>query len=175
MRTIAMLSLLALGLGAQDIKFPVNIEKLAAKAVETVDVTLDSTMLQLASRFLSEKKQEEAEARRIISGLQGIYVRSFEFNKPGEYSPADLESIRTQLKAPLWSRVAGVRSKQEGEIAEVYMKKEGDRITGLVVIAAEPQELTIVNIVGPINPEDLGRLGQFGIPPIAGQPGGEKK
>ncbi len=176
MRAIAMLPLLALSLGAQDIKIPEGIQKLAAKAVETVDVTLDGSMLQFAARFLSEKKPEEADAKRLISGLQGIYVRSYQFSKPGEYSPADVESVRAQLKAPLWSRIVGVRSAQEGENAEVFLKKENDRITGLAVIAADPKSLTIVNIVGSMNPEDLSRLsGQFGIPPIAARPGTEKK
>jgi hypothetical protein len=36
-----------------------------------------------------------------------------------------------------------------------------------VVIAAEPLELTIVNIDGPIRPEDLAKLGgQMGVPRI---------
>jgi hypothetical protein len=42
-----------------------------------------------------------------------------------------------------------------------------DRIAGLVVIAAEAKELTIVNIVGPIDLDQLSRLGgQFGIPKV---------
>lgn len=175
MKQLLALPLLALALSAQDIKIPVNVEKLAAKAVETVDVTLDGSMLQLAGKFLSDKDPEEAEARRLISGLRGIYVRSFEFEKPGEYSPADVEAVRTQLKAPLWSRIVGVRSKRDGENAEVFLKNENNKVTGLAVIAADPKSLTIVNIVGDINPEDLSRLGgQFGIPRIETRHG-EKK
>ncbi len=41
-------------------------------------------------------------------------------------------------------------------------------ITGLVIIAAEPRELTIVNLVGPIDLDRLAGLqGQFGIPKIS--------
>ncbi|HWQ54889.1 MAG TPA: DUF4252 domain-containing protein [Bryobacteraceae bacterium] len=175
MKRILVLALLALGLGAQDFQIPVNIEKLAAKAVDTVDVTLDASMLQFAGTFLSDKKPEEAQARQLINGLKGIYVRSFEFEKPGEYSAADVEAIRVQLKAPLWSRIVGVRSKREGENAEVFLKRENNKVTGLAVIAADPKSLTIVNIVGAINPEDLSRLGgQFGIPRLEA-PKEEKK
>jgi hypothetical protein len=43
--------------------------------------------------------------------------------------------------------------------------KVGDTIQGLVVIATEPRELTIVHIDGPITPEELSELsGHMGIP-----------
>jgi hypothetical protein len=49
----------------------------------------------------------------------------------------------------------------------VYVKREGNQIVGLTVLSAEPKELTIVNIVGPIDVEQLSRLGgQFGIPKV---------
>ena len=165
MKTVAVLILSALGLCAQEFRIPPNIDKLAAKAVESVDVSLPAAMLKLAGNYLSSKKTDEAEARKLVEGLKGIYVRSFEFAKPGEYSDADVESVRAQLKAPLWSRVVGVKSTHDGESAEVFLRNENNQITGLTVIAAEPKELTIVHIDGNIRPEDLGRLsGQFGIP-----------
>ena len=44
---------------------------------------------------------------------------------------------------------------------------EGSLIKGIAVVAAEPRELTVVNVVGPIDVERLSRLeGQFGIPPL---------
>ena len=175
MKMLTIAVLLALGLGAQDFKIPLNVDRLAAKAVESVDVNLDAAMLQLAGKFLSDKKPEEADARRLIGGLKGVYVRSFEFSKPGEYSEADVESLRAQLKPPVWSRIVGVRSKKDGENADVFLKTENNRITGLAVIATEPRELTIVHISGPINPDDLGRLGgQFGIPRLDVKPGAGK-
>jgi hypothetical protein len=176
MRTIGTFFLLALALNAQEFKIPASIEKLAAKAVDTVEVTLDGGMLQLAGRFLSEKKTDEAEAKRLIAGLESVFVRSYQFDKPGQYSPADVEALRAQLTAPVWSRIVGVRSRREGENAEVFLKTENKRITGLAVIAADPKSLTIVNIVGAINPEDLSRLGgQFGIPRLETRPPEEKK
>lgn len=156
------------GAWAQDIKLPPSFDKLAAKAENSVDVTLDGSMLQLAGKFLSDKEADEAKAKSLIGGLKSIYVRSFEFAKEGEYDSADVESIRAQLKAPEWSRVVGVKSKREGDNAEVYLKTSGGtQIGGLVVIAAEPKELTIVSIIGSISPEDLASLGgQFGIPKV---------
>src|SRR5664279_2299247 len=82
---------------AQDIKMPANLEKLAAKADETVDVSLDGSMLKLASRFLSGKTDGEAKVKNLLSGLQSITVKSFEFSREGQYDPADVEAVRAQV------------------------------------------------------------------------------
>jgi hypothetical protein len=157
-------------LAAQDIKFPASLDRLADKADEVVDVTLDANLLQLASRFLSQKDADQAKVKKLVGGLKGVYVRSFEFSRPGEYAEADVESIRSQLKSPAWSRIVTVRNKRGGgDNAEVYIRTENGQIAGLTVLAAEPKELTIVNIVGLITPEDLADLGgNFGIPKIDG-------
>jgi hypothetical protein len=163
--TISLLCLAAAPLFSQELKLPPN---LAAQATETVDVTLDSNMLQFASKFLSDKKPDEAQAKKLIAGLKAIYVRSFEFDKPGVYTAADLEAIRAQFRGAGWSRMVGVVSKTEGENAEVFLRNEPDgKVSGLGVIAAEPKELTVVSIVGTIDPEQLGDLaGKFGMPHI---------
>jgi Domain of unknown function (DUF4252) len=138
---------------------------LSARAAKTVDVTLDQSMLKFASAFLDPKDPDQAKAKKIIADLKGIYVHSFEFDKAGAYTEQDVAAIREQLKGPEWSRIVNVRSKTEGQNTEVYFHKEGDKFKGLVVIAAEPRELTLVEISGPITPQNLLELdGQFGIP-----------
>jgi hypothetical protein len=96
--------------------------------------------------------------------LKGVFVKRFEFEKEGEYTMADVESIRSQLNAPGWSHVANVRSKREGNY-DVVIMSEGSVIKGLAVLAAEAKAFTVVNIVGPIDLAKLAELeGQFGIP-----------
>jgi hypothetical protein len=126
---------------------------------------MDKSMLQLAGKFLNDNDGDEANVRKLIAGLDAIYVRSFEFRSEGEYSMADVEALRSQLQSPAWGRLVGVRSKH-GENVDVYFKDGGNgRLGGIVVIAAEPKELTIVNIIGTLDPEKLADLGgEFGIP-----------
>lgn len=170
MRRILLGALIAaavtLQLAAQDVKMPVNLNKLAEHAKETVDVTLDASMLQLASRFLSKDDPDQIRVKHLVSKLKGVYVRSFEFDKDGQYSKSDVEAIRSQLKAPGWTRIVGVKS-TTGENSEIYLKKNGDQVAGLVLINAEPKELTIVHIDGAIDPEELSELGgHMGIPKL---------
>ena len=153
-------------LAFQDVRMPLDLDRLAARATESVDVTLDASMLRLASGFLSKEDHDEMQAKKLISRLKGVYVRSFDFAKEGQYSPADIEAIRSQLRSPAWGRIVGVKS-IKGENTEIFLKKNGDEITGLVVIDAEPKELTVVHIDGPINPEELSELGgHLGIPKL---------
>jgi Domain of unknown function (DUF4252) len=154
-------------LRAQDVPIPAGIEKLSAKAKESVEVTMDGPMLRWASKFLSADDPEEEKAAKLIVNLKAIYVRSFEFDKDGAYSSAEVDALRSQFHSPRWSKVVGVRSEHDGDNVDVFFKLENDKMAGIVIIAAEPRELTYVNIVGPIDVDQLADLGgEFGIPKL---------
>src|SRR2546427_11496511 len=82
---------------------------LAAKAVEKVDINLEGPMLEMASKFLSSDKGDEGKVKRLVEGLKGVYVKSFTFDKEGQYSDADLSAIRSQLRPPAWSNIVDVQ------------------------------------------------------------------
>jgi hypothetical protein len=170
--------LLALGLSplsAQEAKLKIaHLDKLAAKADETVDINLDASLLQTAAKFFSSTKPGEAKVKELIAGLKGIYVRSFEFDSDGAYTNEDVSTIRAQLQAPGWVRMMGIQTKRDKENLEVFALTQGEKFGGLAIIAAEPRELTVVNIVGTIDLDKLRELeGQFGIPKL-GLESGEK-
>ena len=143
-----------------------QLDALAAKASQTVDVNLDEKLMQFAAKFLSAKDPDEASVKDLVNGLKGIYVRSFEFDAEGQYSQADIESIRSQLKAAPWSRLVNVQSKREGSV-EVYLMLTGSQVGGLAVLATDPKEITVVNIVGPVDLDKLSQLeGSFGVPDL---------
>ena len=142
-----------------------QLDSLANRASETVDVKLDERLMATTAKIFSGKDDEDI--KEILKGLKGIYVKSFEFEKEGQYSPADVESVMSQLRGGAWSKIVGVTSKKDGDNVEVYLMMLGDQIQGLAVISAEPKEFTVVNIVGPVNLEKLSRLeGQFGVPDL---------
>lgn len=152
---------------AQDTRVQTGqLDYLTAKASATVDVNIDERLIHLTAKFLSSKNPDEASVKEVVNGLKGIYVKSFEFEKENEYSLADLESIRSQLRGPGWSRIVNVSSKKEGNV-EVYLMINGSQIGGLAVLASDPKELTVVNVIGPVDLEKLTKLeGQFGIPDL---------
>ena len=141
-----------------------GLEKLEALASETVNVSLDTTLLSLAARFMDADDEDSAKVRALVGGLKGVYVRSFEFGADGAFGPAEVEGIRRQLSGPGWSRMAGIRSKKEHADVDVYLWLDGDRIGGLGILASEPRRFTIVNIVGAIDLDQLRRLEGLGLP-----------
>jgi len=159
--TIAMAALAA----AQDINL-LQFDNLKRKASDTVEVNLSEPMLRMAMGFLSDSDAKQADVKKLVGGLKGIFVRSFTFDKEGQYSTADVESLRAQLKSAGWQSLVDVHSsKTGGDNAGIYMRTDGQRMTGLVILAMEPKELTVVNIAGSIDPAQIQALsGTLGIP-----------
>ena len=74
---------------------PPAVEKeLAARASDVTEVTLGKNMLEFAAKFMDGKDKDQAAVRQLIQGLDGIYVRSYEFDKAGEFSIAATGTTR---------------------------------------------------------------------------------
>lgn len=169
LRLAGLLVVLALPAQAQEVRLQLDsLDKLESRASDTIDVTLDGALIRVALQFLNDKDPEERAVKELVMGLKGIYVKVYEFDKPGAYTAADLDPVRAQLRSPAWSRMFGVKSKKEGENLEVYMlKATGDQIGGLAVLTTEDRELSVIQILGTIDLEKLIRLsGKLGIPSI---------
>lgn len=160
---LATLIFAAVPLAAQQ-RLNIDIPGLADKAAETTDVTLDGSMLRLAAKFLNN--DGDRDVRDIVKGLQAIYVRSYEFDKEGEYDRNVIDKVRAQL-GPSWKRMVKVKSRDR-ENTEIYLDMgNGDTPNGLLVLSAEPKELTIVHLVGSIDIDRLSSIeGNFGIPRV---------
>jgi len=150
---------------AQDARIQTaTLDTLAVKASQVVDVNLDERLMQFEARFLNAQEPDEAAVKQMVNGLKGIHVKVLEFDTEGQYSPADVEAIRSQVRNAPWSRIVGVTSKRETNV-EVYLLMKGTDVGGLALIAYGPKELAVVNIVGPVDIHKLSQLeGNFGIP-----------
>lgn len=146
--------------------FPITLQKqLAERASNYTEVTLDRKMLAFASQFMDKK--DDAATRHLIEKLNGVYVRTYQFSKPGQYTAADLESIRRQFETPGWTPMVKDHSKNGSSDSDIYIKSEGGEILGMFILNAEPQELDFVYISGPISLDDLSAMGgNFGIPKL---------
>lgn len=148
-----------------------TLDKLASKAKESSIVTLGPDQLKVAGDFLSKDNEKEQKTKDLVSTLRGVYVRSFEFAKPGAFTQADLEPIRKQLSSPGWSKI--IEHKEEGETAEIYYFKSSTE-GGMAIINTETEEVTVVNIVGPVDFSTLGNLGNImGVVPKMQMEGGK--
>jgi hypothetical protein len=171
----ALLALPALAAAADPgrLRLP-DFPALGKRAAQSVVISLDSSLLHQASGLISEGSgASSAEVNDLLKGIKGIYVRGFSFDAPGEYSESDLAPVEAQLRAPGWQPVVSTHDMKQGKELEIYVRRSGKRTDGLAIIAADPRQLTIVNIVGPVDLARLARLqGQFGIPSVGIPVGG---
>src|SRR5665213_317646 len=159
----AALSTVAARAQESGLPLPPAVEKeLAARASNVTEVTLGKNMLGFASKFMNGKDKDEASTRQLIQGLDGIYVREYEFDKEGQYSIDDIEKLRKYFETSEWSPLVRERERKTGETTDVMVKLVNNEPHGMFVLEAEPKELTIVLILGPIHMEDLGKLKGLG-------------
>ncbi len=142
---------------------PSAVEKeLEAKASNVTEVTLDKNMLGFASKFLDKKDSDQANAKQLIQGLDGIYVRDYEFDKEGQYSLEEVDNLRKQFSGGEWVPMVHVHEKKSGESTDILARMVNGESRGMFILSAEPKELTIVLIQGPIKMDQLGELGGIG-------------
>jgi hypothetical protein len=155
---------------------PSPIEKqLAARASDVTEVTLGKSMLAFAAKIMNGKDEDDVATRRLIEGLEGIYVREYEFEKDGQFSPEDVEQLRKYFETGEWSPVVKDRERKRGESTDVMVKLENGESHGLFILSVEPRELTIVLILGPIRMDDLGKLKGIGGLSVLGDVASEVK
>jgi hypothetical protein len=150
-----------------------NFNHLRARANDSVNITIGGPLLRFASRIAASSAnegadEEEKAALGILQEVTSVQVRNFSFDEDGAYSMADVDSVRRQLDAPCWSHLVQQHKREPREDTDVYMCLEDGKIKGIAVIASEPREFTIVNVIGNIDIDKLAKLeGQFGIPKVA--------
>jgi hypothetical protein len=138
---------------------PSPIEKdLAARASDVTEVTLGKNMLAFAAKIMNGKDDDDVETRKLIEGLEGIYVREYEFDKPGEFSADEVDQLRKYFETSEWSPMVKERERKNNESTDVMVKLVNGESHGIFILSVEPKELTIVLILGPIKMDDLGKL-----------------
>jgi len=144
-----------------------NFSHLRQKATDSTDITIDGFLMRIARKFAANHAADEAhdEALSLLQDVKSVRVRNFTFDSDDAYSQTDIDSVRKQLQGPGWSALATVHKREPREDVDVYICLENDKVRGLAVIASEPREFTIVNIVGSIDLDKISQLeGEFGIP-----------
>ena len=152
-----------------ELKLP-SFSHLSGVASDSTDITIDGFLLRIAKKFAKadhDMDPQGAAAMDLLQDITSVRVRNYTFDSDNVYSRADIESVRKQLRAPGWSSLVTVHKRDGRENVDVYVCLEDDKVKGLAVIASEPREFTIVNIVGSIDLARVSQLGgEFGIPQL---------
>jgi len=128
-----------------------------------VEVSIKGPLLRFVSKAA---EKEDPELSRLLENLKLIKVDVFPMDKT---TTSEVESainrISKELESKNWERM--VRVKDAKQRVEIYNQFIGDQLSGLVVMSVSNDEAVFVNIIGNIDPAQLGKLGdKFGIPKL---------
>ena len=128
-----------------------------------VEVSIKGSLLKFVSKASA---QNDPELSQLLENLKLIKVDVFPMDKT---TTSEVESainrISKELESKNWERM--VRVKDAKQRVEIYNQFIGDQLSGLVVMAVSDDEAVFVNIIGNIDPAQLGKLGdKFGIPKL---------
>src|SRR5262245_21495780 len=126
-----------------------TLDKYADKAKSNTEINMDEAMLKAAAASRNERKKDEEIAKQSVEGVKGIFLRVYEFDDKFELKLDELKPLIDQLKAPNWKPV--LRVKEDNEQTEIWMHYTNGVADGMVLIAAESHELTVINGVGVTN------------------------
>lgn len=141
-------------------------DKFSHGAKSSTEVNLDRKMLAMAAKFAgsdSDDKDDKDEAK-LVNRLEFVIVRSYEYEKAGQYNMADVEEFQKRLESGGWSHIVKTRGTTDN--TDVCVKTdENGAFSELVVISAEPTELTFVHLRGHMSMDELTRAGaRYGVP-----------
>ena len=145
-------------------RIEMHLDELEEKADEVVKVNLWGKSLEQGKKLLSLRKNVTSPVSRFLVGLKGVYRRTYRFAgaKP---EPEDVEPIYRQLADDGWAPLIETENREEESAVSVYSYYENQEVAGVTVVATDPEEVTVVRIMGSVDLEVLSDIGKgLGLP-----------
>jgi hypothetical protein len=124
--------------------------ELKATATDSVDLTIGPSLLGMLGWLMDDHDPGSADLKKTVQGLKSVQIRSYRFKEDFVYPKAAIDALRAQLSQPGWSQLVKVRERNK-ENVDIYVALENRTIHGLTIIASGLRELTVVNVVGTVN------------------------
>ncbi len=130
-------------------------------------VNVKGALLKLVAEA---SRYEDPELADLLGKLKSVQVRSFNLRR-ADYRSIEQRTgeLARRLEGQGWDTV--VRVREDDERVDVFVRVHNGVIAGMMVMAVTPDEdeTFFVNIVGQIDPEQIGRIGRkFDIHPLDG-------
>jgi hypothetical protein len=134
-------------------------EKFAQGASEVTEINLDPSTIGM----VSHGGQEAGVARK----MNFMVIHSYKYEKPGMYSMEDFQAYSKKLTDGTWNCSIHVREKNGS--TDICSRTAADHETNeMVILTAEPRELTFIHMSGKMSLSDLSRMGNGAHPGTIG-------
>ena len=118
-----------------------------------VMVNIGGALLKLLS---AASAADDPETAAMIRNLEGIRIKVYPTD--GNLQPAldKVSQARASLQAAHWEPVVQVNDADEQ--VQIFMKTNEDKVEGLTVMAVNAEEAVFLNILGVIDPAQIGKV-----------------
>ena len=122
-----------------------------------VDVSVKGALLAM---LVEATKDKDEAFSQLVSKLLSIRVQIVNLQDgQGDAVKSKFADMAKQLDSNAWERV--VRVRDNGERVDTYLRIVENKIVGIVVMVVDPgDEAIFLNIVGEIDPAQIGRIGR---------------
>lgn len=165
MTTLVLGAMMALPVFGQAIDYKF-LDGLADKARESSVIELGPEQLSLLSGLTGNQPP-----RDLTKLVKSVQVHSYEFDQSGMYDLQQVRAFRDRVKASgNWVQLMTVHERG-GTFTDILIQRGADgKASGLLIVAAEDKELSIVHIDGVGDLKALAALGGLaGIPQLGGK------
>jgi hypothetical protein len=118
-----------------------------------VNITIGGTLLNFVGAMAS---QEDPEAAQVFSQLKGVRVSTYDTGGDTAAALEQLNSVKSKLQSADWEPVVQVN--EDGEQVQIFLKIDGEMIDGLVLMAVDAEEAVFINVLGSLDPVQLGQV-----------------
>ena len=119
----------------------------------SVQISVGESLLGLVS---SLSASEDPEAAELFKRLKGVRVSVYETDSMADGAVELIKGVSSRLVDQGWEAVVTVNSADEQ--VRIFMMINDNLVEGITVMALEETEAVFVNVIGTINPEELGKV-----------------
>lgn len=118
-----------------------------------ISINIGGTLLQFVGLMSENSNPETAE---VLSSLKGVRIFGYATQDDAGVARQKFAEVKNTLKAKGWEPV--VQINEEDEQVLIYMKLNGTVIDGMTVMTVDDEEVMFINIIGQLNPKQLGKV-----------------
>jgi hypothetical protein len=118
-----------------------------------ISINIGGTLLQFVGMMSEEGNPETSE---IMSQLKGVRVFGYPIADDPGVAREKFGEVKNTLKSKGWEPVVQVN--EEDEQVLIYMKLNGASMEGMTVMTVDEEEVMFINIIGKLDPRQLGKV-----------------
>ena len=128
-------------------------EKFAKGASDVTEVNLDPKMMGMLPA--------DSGAAGLAKKMKFMVIHTYTYDKPGMYNMEDVEAYRKKLADGTWT--CAIHIKDKSGTTDICSRVARDHESSeMVILTAEPKELTFIHMSGNMSLEELQKMGDSG-------------